>query len=131
MHPPSDRRARDGFTLLEALVALTVVALALLLGYGFMMRQPRAMQRLEAGDEALRAIEASLETMRAGAIDMESGFLQPGIAYPKPLAAKDLMVDLEVTPTATPGLYAIHLEARYRVARSIHRRQVETLIWKP
>ena len=131
MRSPSDNGVQDGFTLIEALVALTVVAMALLLGYGLMMRQPRAMERLDAGDEALRAIEASLETLRAGAIDLESGFLEPGIAYPTPVRAKELMVDLDVTTTDTPGLYAVSLEARYRVGPSIHRRQVQTLIWSP
>ena len=131
MRSPPDNGVQDGFTLIEALVALVVVATAALLGYGFMMRQPRAMERLDAGDEALRAIEASLETLRAGAIDLESGFLEPGIAYPIPVRAKELMVDLDVTTTDTPGLYAVSLEARYRVGPSIHRRQVQTLIWSP
>ena len=72
------------------------------------------MQRLDAGDEALRAIEASLETIRAGAIPLEDGMLQPIIAYPPPTVAADLLVDLEVEPTDTPGLYEVHLEARYR-----------------
>ena len=131
MRPAPDNGDKNGFTLLEALVALVMVGLALLLGYGFMMRQPRAMERLDAGDEALRAIEASLETMRAGAIGLESGFLVPGIAYPPPIEAKELLVDLEVTATDTPGLYAVSLEARYRVGPSIHRRRVQTLIWSP
>lgn len=131
MRPPPDNGDKNGFTLLEALVALVVVGLTLLLGYGFMMRQPRAMERLDAGDEALRSIEASLETMRAGAIGLESGFLEPGIAYPPPVRAKELLVDLDVTATETPGLYAVSLEARYRVGPSIHRRQVQTLIWSP
>lgn len=131
MRPSPDTGVESGFTLLEALVALVVVGLALLLGYGFMMRQPRAIERLDAGDEALRAIEASLETMRAGAIGLESGFLESGIAYPTPVKAKQLMVDLDVTATETPGLYAVSLEARYRVGPSIHRRQVQTLIWSP
>lgn len=131
MQPPPDNGTRHGFTLLESLVALVVVALALLLGYGLMMRQPRAMERLDAGDEALRAIEASLETLRAGAIELDSGFLQPGIAYPSPLHADELMVDLDVAPMETPGLYAVTLEARYRVGRSIHQRQVQSLVWIP
>ena len=88
-------------------------------------------ERLDAGEEALCAIEASLETIRAGALPLESGFLQPGIAYPLPVRARELMVDLDVTATATPGLYAVSLEARYRVGPSIHRRQVESLIWAP
>lgn len=131
MRPRPDNGADNGFTLIEALVALMVVTMALLLGYSMMIRQPRASERLDAGDEALRAIEASLETIRAGALPLESGFLQPGIAYPPPVRARELMVDLDVTATGTPGLYAVSLEARYRVGPSIHRRQVESLIWAP
>lgn len=127
----SRQQRRRGFTLLEALVALVIVAMAMLLGYGFMMRQPRAIERLEAGDDALRAIEASLETLRAGAIDLESGMLQPGIAYPAPAKAKELLIDLEVEPTETPGLFTVRLEARYRVGSTIHQRQVESKIWSP
>jgi prepilin-type N-terminal cleavage/methylation domain-containing protein len=131
VRPPPDDGSRNGFTLLESLVALVVVALALLLGYGFMMRQPQAIQRLDAGDEALRAIEASLETLRAGEIPLESGFLEPGIAYPPPQRAAELVVDLDVTSTEIPGLYALNVEARYRVGRSIQQRRVETMVWSP
>lgn len=112
-------------------MALLVLSLAMLLGYGFLMRQPQTMQRLDAGDEALRALEASLETLRSGAIPLEDGMLQPVIAYPPPVKAADLLVDLEVEPTDTPRLFAVSLEARYRVGRAIHRRRVESLIWSP
>ena len=128
----SPERARRGFTLLEALVALLLLTLAMLLGYGFMMRQPQATARLDAGDDAMRALEASLETLRSGALPLEPGMLQPLIAYPPPTRAADLLIDLEeVTPTDTPGLFAISLEARYRVGRTIHRRQIQSLIWSP
>jgi len=128
---PPPERANRGFTLIEALMALLVLTLAMLLGYGFMMRQPQALQRLDAGDEALRALEASLETLRSGAIPLQPGMLQPVIAYPPPTKAVDLLVDLEVEPTDTPRLFAVSLEARYRVGRAIHRRQVQSLIWSP
>lgn len=131
MNPPLSERASRGFTLLEALVALLVLTLAMLLGYGFMMRQPQAMKRLDAGDEALRAIEASLETIRSGAIPLQSGTLQPVIAYSPPTRAADLLIDLEVEPTETPGLFVVSLEARYRVGRSIYRRYAQSLVWSP
>lgn len=113
------------------MVALLVLTLAMLLGYGFMMRQPQATKRLDAGDEALRALESSLETLRAGAIPLESGMLQPVIAYPPAATAADLLVDLQVDPTETPGLYVISLEARYRVGRAIHQRHVQSMVWSP
>jgi hypothetical protein len=113
-------------------MALLVLTLAMLLGYGFMMRQPQAMKRLDAGDEALRAIESSLETLRSGAIPVQpSRMLQPVIAYPPPTAAADLLINLEVEPTAIDGLFLVSLEARYRVGRAIHRRHVQSQIWSP
>lgn len=129
--PRPEPRRQQGFALIEALVALLVLSLAMLLGYGFMIRQPRAMQRLEAGDEALRAIEASLETLRAGAIPLEDGMLQPVIAYPAPSRTADLLIDLEVEPTDTAGLYVVNLDARYRVGRAIHQRHVQSMVWSP
>lgn len=128
---PGKPPRRSGFTLVEALVALLILALALLLGYGFMMRQPRALERLAAGDEALRILEASLESLRSGVVELESGMLQPVIAFPPPTRARDLLVDLEVEPTEIPGLVTVTLEARYRVGQTIHVRRLQSLIWSP
>jgi prepilin-type N-terminal cleavage/methylation domain-containing protein len=131
LHPRLLERGRRGFTLVEALVALLLITAALMLGYGFMMRQPQASARLDAGSEALRALESSLETLRSGAIPLESGMLQPVLAYPPPTAAEDLLVDLDVETTEIENLFIVTLEARYRVGRAIHRRQVQSMIWSP
>ncbi len=128
---PGVTRERVGFTLLEALVALFIMALVMMLGYAFMMRQPLASQRLAAGDEALRALEASLESLRSGVVALEPGMLQPVIAYPPPTKARGLLIDLEVEPTEITGLFAVTLAARYRVGRAIHSRQLHSLIWSP
>ena len=127
------QRRRIGFTLIETLVALFILSLILLLGYGFMMRQPRAIERLDASEEALRALESSLETLRSGAIGLETGMLQPVIAYPPPTRTRDLVIDLEEVEgsTDTPGLFTVTLEARFRVGRAIHTRRLQSLIWRP
>jgi len=120
-----------GFTLLEAMVALLLVTFAMLMGFGLMARQPHTIERLRASDEALRAIEATIETIRAGALPLESGFLQPAIAYPAPVQAEHLLLDLDVQPQEVDGLYEITVEARYQVGRRMHRRSVTTLVWRP
>lgn len=130
MSPTVPAQSR-GFTLLEALVALLLVTFAMLMGFGLMARQPHTLERLRAGDEALRAIEASIETIRAGALPLESGFLQPAIAYPAPVHAEHLLLDLNVQPQEVEGLYGITVEARYQVGRKMHRRRVTTLVWRP
>ena len=58
-------RRPAGVTLLEALIALAVLAIALFLAMGLIVRQPAAAKRLESSDEALRSIEAAIETIRA------------------------------------------------------------------
>lgn len=126
-----EHRPGRGFGLLEALVALLVLSLAMLLGYGYMMRQPQAMKRLDAGDEALRALESSLETIRSGAIPLVDGMLQPIIAYPPPTNDSNLLIDLEVETTETDGLFVVSLEARYRVGRTIHQRHIQSMVWSP
>lgn len=120
-----------GFTLLEALVALLLVTFAMLMGFGFMARQPHTMKRLRAGDDALRAVEATIETIRAGALPLESGFLLPAVAYPASVQTEHLLLDLDVQPREVDGLYEITVEARYRVGGNIHRRRVTTLVWRP
>lgn len=130
----TDRRRPRGFTLLEALMALLVLFLAMLLGYGLAARQPMAMERLEAGEDAMRAIESALETLRAQTARPRSRNLQPVLDYSPPVKARDLLLDLEVetaNPAGPPDLYLVRVVARYRVGRALHSRQVETLIWKP
>jgi prepilin-type N-terminal cleavage/methylation domain-containing protein len=129
LRPPDS--GRYGFTLLEALIALLLISAALLLGYGFLARQPQASARLDAGNDALRALEASLETLRSGAMPLEPGMLPPVIAYPPPTTARDLLVDLDVAATDLEGLFIVTLEARYRIGRTVQRRQVQSMIWSP
>ena len=64
---------RGGFTLIESLVALLLVTLAIFLALHLTTIQPRTMKRLEANQAALRAVEASLETLRGGQIPMVVG----------------------------------------------------------
>lgn len=130
MNPEAPLRNR-GFTLLEALVALLLVTFGMLMGFGLTARQPQTMKRLRAGDEALRAVEATIETIRAGALPLESGFLRPTVAYPAPVRTEHLVLDLEVRPREVDGLYEITVEARYQVGREILRRRVTTLVWRP
>jgi prepilin-type N-terminal cleavage/methylation domain-containing protein len=123
---------RHGFALIEAMVALAIVTLALLLGMAMLLRQPRAQERLDAGSEALRALEASVETLRAvPGLPLDSRRLSPGLAYPEGLGVEGLQVWLESSPADGPeGLWEVRLEARYLVGREPHRKRLETMIWR-
>ena len=113
--------------MVEVLVALLILTLCLFLALGLHMQQRRILDRLAAQGEALRALEGTLEALRAGAVPLASGTV-PGFAYSE---AKGLVVTLEVTNTDVPALFDVRAEARFLVAGEPHSRQLETLIWSP
>ncbi len=112
-------------------MALGLVSAILLSGLTLLTLQPRLQDRTRAGDEALRAIEAALETLRAGELPLESGRLVPGLAYPVVNRRRDLSLTLEVTPRPTPGLYELRVDATYLTWGRAASRSVTTLTWRP
>lgn len=113
-----------GFTLVETVVSLLLLMVALLLGLGLVLEQPRVVRRLEAQRGALAALETTLEALRAGALPFTSGELPASESWPARL--------IEITPDDTrPGLYRVRLEVRYSVLGREHQRALESLIWKP
>src|SRR5205807_988666 len=64
-------RGESGFTVVEALIALVIIGVALLLGMGLLLQQPRVLHRIDAQRQALRAIESTIESLRAGLLPLE------------------------------------------------------------
>lgn len=124
------RRDR-AFSLVETLIALALVSMMLLTGLTLLTLQPRLQDRTRAGEEALRAIEAALETLRAAELPLESGRLLPGIAYPELDPNRNLSLTLEVSPAGTPGLYELRLDATYLTWGRPGNRSLTTLAWRP
>jgi len=131
-----DRRTR-GFSTLEALFALAIVALALLLGLGLLAQQRHVLERLGARRVADRVIEETLEGLRSGAIPLPA----PGTARSLPPLPEDpqssqdlpgLEVRVRVDLAEPPAdLYHVWVVARYEVAGQPTARSVETAIWRP
>ncbi|MFL6260237.1 MAG: type II secretion system protein [Thermoanaerobaculia bacterium] len=116
-----------GFTLVEALIALTVLGIALLLAMALVIQIPRDIRRLDAEREAMRAMEASLEAMRAGILPVEDSELSGFITLAGAPAARDLKITVAVSPTERPGLYQVTLTAHYSVLNSQHQKQLQAL----
>jgi type II secretory pathway pseudopilin PulG len=121
------RHPHDGFTLIETLVALSVLFVVLVgLATGLLVAR-RGSETLREHRQVDRALEASLETLRAGGIALRSG--------PVALAGADpgfpVALQLEVAATATPGLHEVTVHASYlRRGASIERR-LTSLVWLP
>jgi hypothetical protein len=88
---------------------------ALLLGMQLLIQTPRIISRIDAERQAFRALEATLESLRAG--------LPP----PPNLEVK---VSVEVEPAHLPGLSHVTLTAYYSVLDVAYKKQLETLVWR-
>lgn len=131
-HRGSRRRAESGSLLLETLVALTIIALCLLLNLALFAQEPGVVRRLDAHREVLAVLEVVHETVRTGLQLPETGsepFDWRGLdPTPEVSAAGDLRLWLEVGDTPTRDLRRLTLRARYRVAGRDYERTLETLV---
>lgn len=130
---------RDGgFTLVEALVALAVLTVALLMGLSLVAQQPRIEQRLRAQQEALQTLEAMLEAVRSGLVGPVPGAFPAvpgegrlGRAAGDGGAAEGLQAWLQVTDDpAVPGLVHVTASVRYRVQGQPRVKSVQTMVWR-
>jgi prepilin-type N-terminal cleavage/methylation domain-containing protein len=116
-----DPTRRQGFTLVETVVALAVLGVVLLLGLGLLLQEPAVVERLEARQAAWDALEDTLEAVRAGDLPLSGG------SYPTP---QGTVVHLSVEPTPVPDLWRVQLEAEYRVQGRDFRPRIETRVWR-
>ena len=133
MRRSKQSRAPAGFTLLETLVALSLLAVALLLILSLIFQEPRALNRLAAHAQALRALEQTLEGIRAGrSVPIGRQPVDPSwLLVPRDPAAVDLKIWSDRQVESGSGLYRLTLTARYRAGRWWYERSLETLVWHP
>ncbi|MEM7354043.1 MAG: type II secretion system protein [Acidobacteriota bacterium] len=126
-------RCEQGFSLLETLVALSLLGVAMLLTLSLLMQEPRTLRRLGAHEEVLRVLELTLEGIRAGrsvpegrqALDLAALYV------PEDSVAQDLRIWSERVEESPFGLYRLTLDARYRVGPDWFQRSLETRVWEP
>jgi prepilin-type N-terminal cleavage/methylation domain-containing protein len=120
-----------GFTLLEVLIALTILGIAMLLSMSLVLQNPRIVRRTDAERQAFRAMESTLEAVRAGAVPLQTSQLDAFVTAVGTPAPKALSIEMQVSPTELPGLFEVTLSASYRVERQGFVKRLRTMVWSP
>ena len=121
----------SGFTLLEALFALALVGIALMLDLGLQAQSRDIEARIAIEADLLRRAEAAIESVRAGAHPLATGPVVASLAWPSPADAGLAMV-LVVDATDVPGVCRLAVRGQTRSARGRpHDVELVTLVWMP
>jgi Tfp pilus assembly protein PilV len=113
-----------GLALAECMAAVALTGMALMAAAGLLAAQPRAAQRLEARGKMLQHLEATIESVRAGALPLQSA----------PVAVADPELEVSVTVRAVPpatGLFEVTATARTTVRGEVLSQSLHTMIWRP
>ena len=121
----------SGFSLVEVLVALALLGVALLMGLQLVLNGPRIVRRTDAERQAFRAMEAVLESVRAGLIPLENleiEVFETAVGAPAP---KDLKMLMLVEPTDLEGLHQVTLRTTYTALGNKTEKTLQTMVWSP
>ena len=121
---------RRGFSLIEAIAALTIFGMAIVVAASFLDVQMSAARRLEARSDLVRAAETVLESVRGGTLPLVSGDVDLTDEF-LPLSAIRVRTRLGVTSTHLAGLYTVRVEARAMVRSEEMVVAITTQVWRP
>ena len=128
--PVSRARPQRGFTLVEALAALGIFAVAVLIAAAFLQAHVTAARRLQVRSALVQATETSLEEIRGGLrplasadLDQRGGFgLTPGA---------ELLTSIKVESGDVTNLYHVVVTSRSAAAGEPMEVSIETMVWRP
>jgi prepilin-type N-terminal cleavage/methylation domain-containing protein len=123
-------RGRKGFSLIEALAALTIFGMAVVVAAGFLDAHMSAARRLEARSDLVRAVETVLESVRGGTLPMESGEVDLTEEF-QPLSSIRVRTNVAVTSKNPHGLFSVRVEARAMVRSEDMVVSITTQVWRP
>lgn len=122
-----------GYSLVETLIALTLVTFSGLALMAVAWQLPRAMERSEAKALTLRALEGTLESLRSGLLPLAPGPIPaaPGTSGLRLRSGTPLSiaVHLELAPTPIAGLSDVTLRADYVLRGRATGTRLHSKIW--
>lgn len=120
----------SGFTLVEALAALAIFAVAVLIAAAFLQAHVNAARRLEVRSDLVRASETTLEELRGGTRPLVSVNLdRTDVAALAPGAR--VLTSVKVDGGGLPDLYRVVVTSRSTAANEPMEITLESLVWRP
>jgi prepilin-type N-terminal cleavage/methylation domain-containing protein len=127
---PSPCPSARGFSLVEAIAALAIFGLAVIVASSFLDVQMSAARRLEARADLVRAAETLLESVRGGVMPLTSGDVDLSDEF-QPMSSIRVRTTLRVTPRPLADLYEVQAEARAMVRSEEMVVSITTQVWRP
>lgn len=119
-----------GFSLIEAIVALTIFGMAIVVAAGFLDVQMSSARRLEARSDLVRAAETVLESLRGGTLPLVSGDVDLTEEF-LPLTRIQVRTRVGVTSGSVKGLYTVRVEAWAMVRSEDMKVTITSQVWRP
>ncbi len=123
-------RREGGYSLIEAIAALTVFGFAIVVAAGFLDAHMSAARRLEARADLVRAAETLLESVRGGVSPLATGTIDLSDEF-EPLSSIRVRTRVLVRERSLPGLYEVRVEARALVRTEEMVVSITTQVWRP
>ncbi len=112
------------------MAALTIFGMAVIVAASFLDVHMSAARRLEARADLVRAAEATLESVRGGALPLVSAGVDLGEQIP-PKSSVTISTSILVLPKPIEGLYEIRVESRAMVRSEEMVVTISTQVWRP
>jgi prepilin-type N-terminal cleavage/methylation domain-containing protein len=130
MCAPRHHRSESGFTLVEALAALAIFAMAVLVAAAFLQAHATAARRLEVRTALVRATEATLEEIRAGVRPLTTANIDRTAELGLPPGAR-VTTAVHVGTGGFEDLYRVAVRSRSAAAGEPMAVEIETMVWRP
>lgn len=123
-------RPDSGFTLVEALAALGIFAMAVLVAAAFLHAHGQAARRLALRSALVHATETTLEEIRSGTRPLESETLELGGELGLATRAS-LRTRVTIETAGAPDLYRVIVSSQSAEAGEPMAVVVESMVWRP
>lgn len=120
----------NGYSLLEALAAIAIVGIGLLVAASALQSHAALVQRIELRQQLLEAAEEVLENVRGEAVPLTAGPVAQPFASGREIGA-GIHASLRVVAREIEGLSEVTVVVRSRLLAEPMELELSTMVWRP